>query len=434
MEKLSREIKSEFEGIDVPTKELDARVQKALEIAQKRERKKSSRLQAIKMNAVAVLVIGIVAVLFQSNFWDKDSTSGFGYQKGIFYNYGGNYTGIRQIAEEGRVNFLNLEEGTSNMKVQVKEAYFDSGSVMLGYQIDTETPFQGYVLASLTSADRDATDYHTSRFLDLDPNHTDQGILHFEHSDYFIEDENFELKLIFMNQEYRNKEEVRFEYTLDKASGLTERDIKNEAENQAGVWLRVDHLKETMSKLDLIATMRLPEQYGDIHKDISPQIALVGTSADGSIKVSTSATGLAWGYNSLENEEIGIQGSFAPLRDVTETKAFPYIRNWDWQNVTQNLEKDTTMEVMGQTIKVNQIIQTPDEVTIRISKGSLPVEYIVGFITLHEKNGYPENVDSYKLAGDIMELTYKVRGNPKDLEISYTPMEHFFHDLAVTVK
>lgn len=100
MEKLSREIKSEFEGIDVPTKELDARVQKALEIAQKRERKKSSRLQAIKMNAVAVLVIGIVAVLFQSNFWDKDSTSGFGYQKGIFYNYGGNYTGIRQIAEE----------------------------------------------------------------------------------------------------------------------------------------------------------------------------------------------------------------------------------------------------------------------------------------------------------------------------------------------
>ena len=433
MEKLSREIKSEFEGIDVPTKELDARVQKALEIAQKRERKKSSRLQAIKMNAVAVLVIGIVAVLFQSNFWDKDSSSGFGYQKGILYNQGGNYEGIRQIAEEGRVKFLNLEEETSNMKVQVKEAYFDAGSVMLGYQIDTETPFQGYVLASLTSADRDVTRYYHSLSLDLEPNHAKQGILNFEHSDYFIEEENFELRLMFMNQDYSDKEEISFQYTLNKASGLIEKDVMNEAENQAGVWLRVDHLKETMSKLDLIATMRLPEQFGEIHEEIYLDLALVGTDRDGSIKVSTSSGPGGW-YNSLEKEEIRIQGSYTPLRDVTETKAIPYIRKWDTQEIWKSLEKDTTMEVMGQTIKVNQIIQTPDEVTIRISKGSLPVEYIVGFITLYEKNGYPENVDSYKLAGDIMELTYKVRGNPKDLEISYTPMEHFFHDLAVTVK
>jgi len=318
------------------------------------------------------------------------------------------------------------------MKVQVKEAYFDSGSVMLGYQIDTETPFQGYVLARLTSADRDATDYYTSLFLDLEPNHATQGILHFEHLDYFTEDENFELRLVFMNQDYSEKEEVSFQYTVNKASGLTEKDVMNEAENQAGVWLRVDHQKETMSKLDLIGKMRLPEQFGDIQEEIYLDLALVGTDRDGSIKVSTSSGPGGW-YNSPGKEEIRIQGSYAPLRDVTETKAIPYIRKRDTQEIWQSLESGTTMEVMGQTIKVNQIIQSPDEVTIRISKGSLPVEYIVGFITLYEKNGYPENVDSYKLAGDIMELTYKVRGNPRDLEISYLPVEHFFSDLAVTV-
>ncbi|WP_339148567.1 MULTISPECIES: hypothetical protein [unclassified Sutcliffiella] len=430
MEKLSREIGSEFEEIYVPKKELDARVQKALEIAQKRERKKSSRLQALKMNAVAVLVIGIVAVLFQSNFWDTDSTSGFGYQKGIIYNHSGGTTGIKQIAKEGRVHHLNLEEETSNVKVQLKEAYYDAGVVMVGYQMESKTPFEGNVLVHLTA--RDATGYYTSRFMDLDPNHTEQGVFQFEHSDYFIEDENFELRLIFMNEDHK-KEEISFQYTLEKASGLMEKAVGNEAENQAGVWLRVDHVKETMSQLELIGTMRLPEHFGDIQEEIWPQLALVGTSEDGSIKVST-PNGQGWGYNSPEKVDIRLQGEFAPLRDVKETKAIPFISKRDTQEISQSLEKGTTMEVMGQTIKVNQIVQSPDEVTINISKGSLPVEYIVGFVTLGVIGGYSENVDSYKLTGDRMELTYKLRGNPRDLEINHLPVEHFFSDLRVDVK
>ncbi|KMJ56886.1 hypothetical protein AB685_19375 [Bacillus sp. LL01] len=432
MEKLSREIKSEFEEIYVPKKELDARVQKALEIGQKRERKKSSKLQAIKMNGVAVLVIGIIAVLLQSNFWDTDSTSGFGYQKGIIYNYGGSITGMQQIAKEGRINLLNLEEETSNVKVEVKEAYYDAGVVMVGYQMEAETPFEGNVLVHLSAADRDGTGYYSSRFMELDPKHVEQGIFYFEHSDFFIEDENFELRLIFMNEQYGQKEEVHFQYTIDKGSGHTDRDVMNETENQAGVWLKVDYLKETMSKLELIGSIRLPEHFGDIQEEILLDLALVGTARDGSIKVSTS-NGLGWGYKSPVKEEIGFQGRFAPLRDVTETKAIPFIRKGDSQEITQSLEKGTTMEVMGQRIKVNQIVQSPDEVTIRISKGSLPVEYIVGFVTLLEKGGYNENVDSYKLAGDIMELTYKVRGNPRDLQINYLPVEHFFNDLGVKV-
>lgn len=430
MERLSRDIGSEFEGIDVPTKELDARVQKALEIAQKRERKKFSRLQAFKMNVVAVLVIGIVAVLFQSNLWDTDSTSGFGYQKGIIYNHSGGSAGIKQIAEEGRVHHLNLVEETSNVKVELKEAYYDAGVVMIGYQMESKAPFEGNVLVHLTA--REATGYYTSRFIDLDPNHIEQGVFQFEHSNYFMEDENFELRLIFMKEDHK-KEEISFQYTLEKASGLTEKAVGKEAENQAGVWLRVDHLKETMSQLELIATMRLPEHYGDIQEDIWPQLALVGTSEDGSIKVST-LYGQGWGYNSPEKVDISLQGQFAPLRDVTETIAIPLISKRDVQEISQSLEKGTTMEVMGQTIMVNHIVKSHDEVTINISKGSLPVEYIVGFVTLSGKDGYSENVDSYKLAGDKMELTYKVGGNSSDLEIYYLPVEHFFSDIRVDIK
>lgn len=429
MEKLSNDIKSEFERIDVPMNELDERVQKALKIAQKRERKKSSRLQTLKMNAVAVLVIGIVAVLFQSNFWNTESTSGFGYQKGIIYNHSGGMSGIKQIAKEGRVHHLNLEEETSNVKVQLKEAYYDAGVVMIGYQMESKTPYEGNVLVHLTA--RDATGYYTSRFMDFDPNQTEQGVFHFEHSNYFIEDENFELRLIFMKEDHK-KEEISFQYTLEKASGLTEKAVGNEAENQAGVWLRVDDVKETMSRLELNGTMRLPEHFGNIHEEISPQLALVGTSEDGSIKVSA-PNGQGWGYNSPDKEEIRVQGQFAPLRDVKGTKAIPYITKWDSQIISQSLKKGTAMEVMDQTIKVNQIVQSLDEVTISISKGSLPEEYIVGFVTLGA-GGYSENVDSYKITGDRMDLTYKVRGNPRDLEIYHLPVEHFFSDLRVDVK
>ncbi|CAG9622078.1 DUF4179 domain-containing protein [Sutcliffiella rhizosphaerae] len=428
MEKLSRDINTEFEEMYVPKEELNKRVQQALEMGQKRERKRSSRMQAWKVNIAAVLVVGIIAVLFQNDLWNNDSTTGFGNEQGILYMYGG--PGIKQVAQEGRVTTLDLEQEIPEMEISIKEAYFDAGTALVGYQIKAREAFNGNMLAFLSAQSDKDYRYITSRGLDVEAQQGEEGIFYFPNSAELIKNEDFHLRLVFiLNGEVK---EVNFQFEMKGEPMLVEKEVGLRAENETGAWFRVDRVKETVSEFRVETTMDFPE-ISEFPEETSIHTLLIGYSKDGTIKNAPQVSS-SFSYNHYDKEYYTHTEAYAPLRDIETTKVIPYLRKWNVDPIIQPLKQGTILTTERGQIRVDSMKVIANEIIVKLAKGNVPAEYAASFIQLSDSDKYWYTSSYFQENGNFVEVSFPIKGKKDNLEIIYHPIEEFFEDLAVELE
>ncbi|WP_404430366.1 DUF4179 domain-containing protein [Sutcliffiella horikoshii] len=430
MERLSREITSEFEEIYVPTNELEQRVQKALEIGQKRERKKSNRLQLLKVNFAAILVVGIIAVLAQS-FWNADEDlSGSVAKDSILSHYGD--PGINLVAIEGKTTALDLVEKSNGMTLKIKEVYFDESRVAVGYEVEAEEAKKGQVYSTMSFNGKDLGG-GTGNW-DIAADQTHRGILDFDAED-LADAGTIELNVEF--SEFNDKQaEWHFQVKVEKEPGLLVRGLGLEKQDE-GSRFRVSLLEETASRLELTTSFNLPD---DIRKTITEDMLLemivVGEQPDGSfISNRYYRQSGNWGFaeRMKEGKSYTSHSEFAPLRKVDSFKVIPYVIDYN-KAITEPLKQGAVLSSQNGTIQLVSMTNKENRLLVKLDKGRIPTELIGQNVQIEDKNFNRYKNVFYRDKGNYVELYFEIKGKKEDLNIVYQPVEYFFEDLAIEVE
>jgi hypothetical protein len=432
MEKLSREIGAEFEDIYVPAKELDARVQKALEIGQKRERKKFNRLQLLKVNLAAMLVVGIIAVLAQS-FWNaQENTSGSGYEESILFQHGD--PGIKLVAQEGKTTALGLEEEYNGMTLKIEEAYFDEGRVVVGYEVESEKSKEGAVSLDLSFNGKNLVGSAGSWTIGADQAHKSMFVFEAEE---LAETGTFELDVEFREYDKTKAEwNWHFQFDLDKEPGLLVKGLGIEKEHE-GSRFRVSLLEETPSKLELTTNIHLPDEISNtITDNMSFDLIVVGEQSDGSF-ISKSYFRQSGNWEFAERMQKGKSyksfSEFAPLRKVDSFKVVPYVIDYN-KTVTQPLKQGAVLPSQNGTIQLVSMTNKENRLVLKVEKGGIPTELIGQNVQLEDKDYTRYKSVFYREKGKYVELYFEVNGKKEGLNIVYQPVEYFFEDLAIEIE
>ncbi len=431
MEKLSREITSEFEEIYVPTNELEQRVQKALEIGQKRKRKKSNRLQLLKVNFAAILVVGIIAVLAQS-FWNTDENlSGSVAKDSILSHYGD--PGFNLVAIEGKTTALDLVEKSNGMTLKIKEVYFDESRVAVGYEVESEEAKKGLMFSTMSFNGKDLG--AGTQNWDIAADQTHRGILDFNAED-LADTGTIELNVEF--SKFNDLQaEWHFQIKVEKEPGLIVRGLGLEKQHE-GSRFRVSLLEETASRLELTTSFNLPD---DIRKTITEDMLLemivVGEQPDGSfISNRYYRQSGNWGFAERMKEEgksYISHSEFAPLRKVDSIKVIPYVIDYK-RVITEPLKQEAVLTSQNGTIQLVSMTNKENRLVVKLDKGRIPTELIGQNVQIEDKNFNRYKNVFYRDKGNYVELYFDIKGKKEDLNIVYQPVEYFFEDLAIEVE